>query len=267
MKPVVHPLISPNGIAWHALPEATVLALLVTDGDTGLTGAEAAARRAVLHGNSVRFSSLTWKFVVRQVHASIILLMAALALAAAFFQLWMDCLVLLALLGLNVGGALLLERRAKSVRAALRGRGSWRALALRSGRLKLVAARELVPGDVIAIKAGDIVPADARLLAADSLSCTETLLPRGNTPALKSPKAVAKDTPLNLRTSMIYMGTRVGAGGGRGVVVATGADTVVSMLAQPETLPAASVANPDKSPQGKPADHHESHSGQHLGRR
>ncbi|MDJ0800069.1 MAG: cation-transporting P-type ATPase [Calothrix sp. MO_167.B12] len=97
------------------------------------------------------------------------------------------------------------------------------ALVLRHGNLQEISAQEIVPGDVIVLKPGSYVPADARLIEAHHLSIDESALTGESMPVTKTPKALnIENIPLGDRANMVYMGTLVTGGQGLAVVVATG---------------------------------------------
>jgi P-type E1-E2 ATPase len=103
-----------------------------------------------------------------------------------------------------------------------------------------VDADDLVPGDIVLVEAGDRVPADLRLTEARGLKAEEAILTGESVPVDKGTAPVAADAALGDRTPMLFSGTLVAAGAGRGVVTATGADTQIGrisgMLAEVETL-------------------------------
>ncbi|HEX9353383.1 MAG TPA: HAD-IC family P-type ATPase, partial [Streptosporangiaceae bacterium] len=101
----------------------------------------------------------------------------------------------------------------------------------RDGQLAEIPAEQLVPGDIVAIEAGDVVPADGRLLTAARLGVAESALTGESLPVSKSTGAVADaDTPLGDRTDMVYMNTDVARGAGEFVVTATGMATEVGHI-------------------------------------
>jgi Mg2+-importing ATPase len=114
-------------------------------------------------------------------------------------------------------------------------------VALRDGHPRTVDVTELVPGDVVGLQLGQVVPADLRLLAVAGLECEESVLTGESLPAEKSAEPVAAGTPLAELSSCALMGTVVRAGSGTGVVVATGGDAEFGRIAvglgqqQPET--------------------------------
>jgi Ca2+-transporting ATPase len=195
----------------HAL-----FSLLVTDPSSGLSSETAAARRRMPH------RAQTPRCVHRRIHAAVMFLLLALAVATAALGLWQSSLVLLALLLLNIGPAWTAARDARMTAAALHALGKRPVAVLRDGRLANLPASNLVPGDIIAVATGDIVPADARLLSAQALWCSAAPACPGAMPLSKAPGRLAADTPLSLRSNMIHLGTQVVHGSGRALVVATG---------------------------------------------
>jgi P-type Ca2+ transporter type 2C len=220
-------------IAWHALPISAIVSLHVTDLTRGLTDDEADARRAILGRNAIDFSPSAPRISVQRIHTIIAVLLLITAIGTALFQLWLSSLIILALSCLELGWIISHARQTKRARALLQTLKDCPTRILRNGRLVTRPASDLVLGDVIAIEAEDFVPVDGRLFVAESLSCRETLLTKKSAPFGKSIKAVETDTPLRMRSDMIYLGTKVTSGRGRAIVVATGMDTAISVLTSP----------------------------------
>jgi magnesium-transporting ATPase (P-type) len=123
------------------------------------------------------------------------------------------------------------ERRAKHAVAALSRLSALEATVLRDGEPHVIAAAELVPGDVVLLDPGHRVPADLRLVAATALRVDESSLTRESVPVAKGVDAVlAPDTPLGDRVNLAFSGTLVTAGQGRGIVVATGPHTEAARI-------------------------------------
>jgi Ca2+-transporting ATPase len=102
---------------------------------------------------------------------------------------------------------------------------------IRDGQEVLVEARDLVPGDILVLDAGDAVSADARLLHGAALQLAEASLTGESVAVAKDLQPVAPDTPLGDRRDMVYAGTHVTAGRARAVIVATGLDTELGRIA------------------------------------
>ncbi len=187
-----------------------------------------AAKRGVF----VRFLS--------QFHNVLIYVLIASAVVTAFMQHWVDTGVIVAVVLGNAVVGFLQEGRAEEAMDAIRGMLAPHAAVLRDGRRTSIDACEIVPGDLVLVEAGDRSPADLRLLEARSLKVEEAALTGESVPVDKSTDPVAVDAELGDRSSMLYSGTLVAAGTGRGVVVATGMTTEIGkisgMLQTVETL-------------------------------
>lgn len=103
---------------------------------------------------------------------------------------------------------------------------------LRGGIQKEIPREAVVPGDIIILKAGDIVPADCRILESKDLFVNEAALTGETYPAEKNPKILDKDTPINRRSNSLFMGTNVVSGTAKAVVVLTGRDTEFGRVSQ-----------------------------------
>lgn len=103
---------------------------------------------------------------------------------------------------------------------------------LRSNRLVEVSGEALVPGDIVILKAGDIIPADCLLWSADHLFIDEAILTGESFPVEKSTGVVAADAPLSQRTNALWMGTHVQSGEAKAIVMATGPATEFGKLSE-----------------------------------
>ncbi|HSR22861.1 MAG TPA: HAD-IC family P-type ATPase, partial [Candidatus Eisenbacteria bacterium] len=144
----------------------------------------------------------------------------------------LDAAVILAIVVVNAALGFVQEHRAERALARLREITAPTALVVRDGGERQVPAAELVPGDLVVLRTGDRVPADARVYEAHHLAAAEAVLTGEAFPAGKSAEPVDADAPLAERSSMVYMGTTVTAGRGRAVVTATGGATAVGEIAE-----------------------------------
>ncbi|WP_262284974.1 cation-translocating P-type ATPase [Micromonospora sp. MA102] len=208
--------------AWHLMPVPTVLDQLGTRPE-GLTGEEAARRRRAVTGDGQGPTGLLRAFVDELSNPLTPVLAAGAVLSATF-----GSLVDAALVGGVVGGSALIgavhQRNTERSLAALLSRSAVTARVLRDGAERVVAAEELVAGDVVALGSGDAVPADCRVLTSDGLETDESSLTGESLPVGKSPEPVVA-AAIAERHSMLYEGTTVAAGHGTAVVVATGEET------------------------------------------
>lgn len=225
----------------HAVSKEDVLQSLGAV-ETGLTSAEV-ARRLAEHGpNRVPEPpkrSAVLKFLTH-FHNVLIYVLIASAVVTAALEHWVDTGVILAVVFVNAVIGFVQEGRAEHAMQAIRGMLAPRAAVLRDGRRQSVDAADLVPGDIVLMEAGDRVPADLRLLEARGLKADEAILTGESVPVDKGTAPVAEQTALGDRTSMLFSGTLVAAGGGRGVVAATAAATQIGrisgMLSEVQTL-------------------------------
>ncbi|TCP58549.1 P-type E1-E2 ATPase [Rhodovulum bhavnagarense] len=208
----------------------------------GLTS-EDAARRLAAHGANCLPEpprrSAVLRFLLQFDNVLIYVLIGAAAVTAGL-QHWVDTGVILAVVIVNAIIGFVQEGRAEQAMDAIRGMLAPRSAVLRDGRRVSVDAADLVPGDMVLVEAGDRVPADLRLVEARGLRAEEAILTGESVPVDKGTEPVAATVPLGDRTPMLFSGTLIATGTGRGVVVKTGADTQIGrisgMLAEVETL-------------------------------
>ncbi|SCG49768.1 cation-translocating P-type ATPase [Micromonospora inositola] len=230
----------PAVTAWHLMPVETVLGQLDT-GPDGLSSAEAARRRNGVTGEAAGPSGLLRAFVDELANPLTPVLAAGAVLSATF-----GSLVDAALVGGVVGGSALIgavhQRNTERSLAELLSRAAVTARVLRDGAEQVVAAEELVPGDVVAVGPGDAIPADCRVLNADGLEADESSLTGESLPVGKTVDPVVAAAVAD-RRSMLYEGTTVAAGHGTAVVVATGEETEAgrSLALAREAPPASGV--------------------------
>jgi Mg2+-importing ATPase len=198
----------------------------------GLSGAEAANRLHAFGPNALHVRRVTaLDVLVRQLRNPLLLLLLAAAAVSALTGDPTGAAIIASIVVLSVGLGFVNEYRAANAVAALHGDIHHEALVWRDGVQVALATAKLVPGDVVAIRVGDIVPADLRLVEATRLECDEAVLTGESLPVEKSTGAVgAGDAPLDL-PSCALMGTVVHQGAGRGVVVSTGTATAFGKIA------------------------------------
>ena len=160
--------------------------------------------------------------LARQLRSPLLVLLAVTALASSFVGQASDAVIIGVILLASVGLGFVNEYKAEKAAEALHSSVRHRCVVLRDGHPRTTDVTELVPGDVVDLQLGEVVPADLRLLAAAGLECDESVLTGESLPAEKSPAPVAAGTPLAELASCALMGTVVRAGSGTGVVVATG---------------------------------------------
>ncbi len=124
------------------------------------------------------------------------------------------------------------EYRAERAMESLKKMVAYEARVLRDGKAKKIPTRELVPGDIIQIEAGDRIPADARLMESINLETTESSLTGESHSVSKSTDALSEDTPVAEQKNMLFMGTTAVRGNGIAAVIGTGKNTHIGSIAQ-----------------------------------
>src|SRR5262245_51937395 len=213
-----------------ALPPQEVLQRLGSS-NSGLSDTEAADRLKQYGSNlvavhRVRALAVLWG----QLRNPLLLLLLAAAAVSGLTGDPAGAIIIAVIVALSVGLCFVNETRAARAVEQLHERIRREAVVWRDGRQRSVDVTRLVPGDVVALRIGDIVPADIRLLEADQLECDESVLTGESLPVSKDVAPVAGGADADL-SSCTFMGTIVQQGSGRGVVVATGASTGFGKIA------------------------------------
>jgi len=219
---------------WHTLAPAEVTERLQVVPERGLTPAEVAERLARYGPNQLaeeKKRSLLSAFIDQFRDPLIIILLVA-ALLSLILREFLDGGAILAIVLLNAILGLVQEFKADQALEALKELSAPQCRVRRDGRIVEIDTRELVPGDIVMLEAGDPVPADLRLLRSVMLQIDESLLTGESVPvdkdAARTPEA---DAPLADRINMAFMSTAVTYGHGEGVVVSTGMNTEVGRIA------------------------------------
>ncbi len=219
---------------WHAKPLDAVAAELGTDPVRGIGRDEAAWRLGESGPNRIESAKTVsaWAILLSQFASVVIwVLIGAAAVSAALGDIG-DAIAIVAIVILNAIVGFIQEYRAEQAVAALARMASPRARVIREGRAEVIAAAEIVSGDLLLLDEGDLVAADARLVVASALRTSESALTGESTPVEKRLGELAEDTPLADRSNMIFMGTSVVGGTGRALVVATARRTEFGRIAQ-----------------------------------
>jgi Mg2+-importing ATPase len=209
----------------------------------GLTSGEAAER--LRHdgpnalGGEGRRTSL--KILASQFASPLVLILVAASCVSIAVGDTVEAGIILAIVALSAGLGFVQEARAEASVAALQARLTLRATVIRDGREQEVPVHDVVRGDVVALAAGNIVPADGRLLAANHLYVDESSLTGESAAALKAPRDGEPDATRDGdrdatrdadRDAFVFLGTSVVSGTGRAVITATGARTSYGAIAK-----------------------------------
>lgn len=220
----------------HTLTSSTCLSAFKSNIEAGLSDVDAKTRLEADGLNRIGEAKgvNVWEILLKQVaNALTIILLAAMALSFGVHD-WVEGGVVAAVIAVNVIIGFVQEYKAENALASLRSLSSPMATVLRDGEKCEIDAAEIVCGDIVHFKTGDVVPADIRLVSLTSLEIDEAPLTGESVPVLKTLEALSDAhgtmAPAD-RTNMSYAGTTVTKGRGAGVIVATGMDTQIGLIA------------------------------------
>ncbi|HHV22699.1 MAG TPA: HAD-IC family P-type ATPase [Propionibacterium sp.] len=225
----------------HATDRETLLSALES-GREGLSAEDAARRLEEIGPNRLPEAGRDHPVIrfIRHFNDPLIYVLLFAAAVTALLGHFVDTTVIMVVVLLNATIGHVQEGQADKALEGLRDMLSTHARTRRDGTWQDIDADELVPGDVVQLRAGDRVPADVRILEANNLAVEEAALTGESEPARKTTDPVADDADLGDRESMAYSSTMVTTGTGTGLVVATGTTTEIGrinkMLSDVETL-------------------------------
>ncbi len=220
---------------WHQLSVSEVAGLLKTDLANGLSIAQVESRSSECGPNELAEPSPPrwWLKFLSQFNQLVIWILLVATILSAALGDWLEASAIFAIVLLNALLGFFQERKAEKALSSLKKLSAPVAKALRAGSLHSIAAKDLVPGDVVELEAGDRVPADLRLTTTFDLKTQEASLTGESTPVEKDGVAVStKDAGIADRVNMAFMGTSAVAGKGRGVVAAIGMNTELGRIAE-----------------------------------
>ena len=230
----IHPL-QGNKVSWHVLDVAETINQLNTSVEGGLSKQEAQKRLTQYGPNQLEEAPATtiWQMLWQQFNDFVIYLLLIAALISAVVGDWVEASAIMAIVLLNAVMGVIQERRAEEALAALKELAAPEANILREGHRITIPARELVPGDIVFLEAGNYIPADLRLTSAVNLRIDEAALTGESVPVQKNAKIkLEPDAPLGDRKNIASMGTIITYGRGQGVVVNTGMKTQIGLIAE-----------------------------------
>lgn len=218
----------------HAHSSGKVAQLLAVSPEKGLSQAEAKQRLRSHGPNRLRRQKprSAVALLFHQFQSMIVWLLAAAAAISLIMGDIAEGGAIIIVLLINGAIGFVSELRAARSMEALFSIAEVRTRVCRDGRVQMIDAREVVPGDVVLLEGGDVVTADLRLCEASSLQADESILTGEAAPVAKSPEPVAEDTILAERTPMVFKGTAITRGTGASIVTATGMATELGRISQ-----------------------------------
>lgn len=220
-------------IPFYSKTKNQAINLHSTNFETGLTQKEAEYRLQRTGKNQItheeKISKL--KIFTQQFKNPLIYILLAAIVISVIIKEFLDASVILAIVLLNSILGYYQEYKAEKALELLKKISAPTARVLRNKRIRIIQAKDVVPGDILILETGDKIPADARLLTISNLQTNESILTGESTPVTKTTKAISKKVPMADQTNMVFAGTIVSYGRARAVVTATGNKTEFGRIA------------------------------------
>lgn len=217
---------------YTTMPAARLVSELGVNPAVGLTHAEVAVRRKRYGDNAAASRTAGWRqILLRQVRSPFIYLLGAAALLSLLFGALLDASLIVLFVAGNAALGFYQEYRSEQTVKLLMKYTQHRALVRREGKPAIVESAALVPGDIVVVADGDVIPADVRFLTVSNLEITESVLTGESAPVRKFAAALAVSAAhYHQATNIGFAGTAVVAGMGEGVVIATGSRAVLGRI-------------------------------------
>lgn len=201
-----------------SLATSKVLQHLSVKADRGLNNSEVKQRKRQYGSNRLQeFKRRSaWQILIAQFKSPIIGLLAVAAVLSFAFQEWIEGIAIVVAILLNAAIGFFTEIKAVRSMESLQQLSHTKTKVRREGQVKEIDAEELVPGDVVVLDSGDVVAADLRLIEASKLQADESALTGESVPVSKTTEQLEADLPLAERKNMLFKGTAVTRGQGRG---------------------------------------------------
>ena len=212
---------------------AETLRVLDTDKDKGLKRLEAIDRKAKYGANRLKDQEKksVGQMILEQLNDPLILiLVVAMGISLMLRELG-DAIIIVTVVVLNATVGIIQEGKAGKAVEALKKISSPQAVVVREGERMKIPAEDLVQGDIVLLEAGNMIPADLRLIETQGVCTEESTLTGESEPVEKDADYIAETTGDNTSANMVYMSTYMTKGRGKGVVVATGMDTRIGYIA------------------------------------
>ncbi len=218
-------------VNWHALEAERAFDELKSS-DQGLSQDEARSRLETYGPNALPRAPRrpAWLRFLSHFHNVLIYVLLVAGVAAGLLDHWVDAAVILAVVLINATIGFIQEGKAEKAMEAIGQMLALKARVRRAGQWRSIPAEDLVPGDIVEVRAGDRVPADIRLLETHGLRVDQAALTGESLPVGKQAEADEDDTDLADRRSMIYSGSMATNGQATGLVAVTGEKTELGRI-------------------------------------
>jgi len=219
-------------IIWHSLPLQKIFDVLETN-EKGLKEREVEKRQKKYGLNKLpeKKPLSRLQILFSQFKSPLIYILLIAAAISFLLKENTDALIILFAVLINTLIGFFQESKAEESLYKLKQMVKYHARVIRDNKEVFIDSQELVPGDIISLEAGDIVPADARIINCQNFQVNEALLTGESSPSFKKQEIFKADTPLADRENMVYFGTEVLVGQARAVVVAVAIKTEIGKIA------------------------------------
>lgn len=217
----------------HDKSQEYILREYQSEPEKGLTQEEAALRLRSLGRNEINQEDRQslWLIFLSQFNNALVYMLIVAAGLSFFFQEWLDGSAILVVILINAIIGFYMEFQAERSMEALKKLSTLPVKVIRRGTMTEINAEELVPGDLVFLEAGDMVPADGRIFRSSQLQVDEAALTGESLPVEKQEGQIDEGTTLAERTNMLYKGTFITKGNTRCVITGTGMETELGKIA------------------------------------
>jgi len=218
----------------HSIPLKELVTELGSNPKEGLSHTEARIRIQKYGPNKIENAppKSVWLILFNQFKSPIVILLLVAAGVSLYLTEWADCIAIFLVMAINTGIGFYMEFQATISMEALKDLTAIKSNVLREKDLDQINSEEIVPGDIVFLEAGDLVPADGRIIKSSSLQIDESALTGESVPVEKEDKIFEADAILADRSNMLYKGTHSTRGNAYYIVTHTGINTELGKIAK-----------------------------------
>lgn len=204
----------------HTFSVEEILLAFQTDSEAGLSQTETEKRTKEFGSNTylAQKEKSIWLMMLLQFKSPIVYLLFFAVAVTFYFQNFIEAYAILMVILINALIGFLMELQARSSMNALKEMDVILSKVIRDGKSQEIPSEKIVPGDIILLEAGDVIPGDARLVKSNQLQCDESSLTGESLPSEKNIEKLAKATALGDQFNMVFKGTSVTNGNGKAVI-------------------------------------------------
>ena len=216
----------------HTTAEEEILQLFQTNAETGLSQSEANNRTKEFGSNifEAQKQKSIWLMFLLQFMSPIVYLLVFGVIVSLYFKDYIEAIAIGAVILINALIGFFMELQARISMNALKEMDVIRSKTIRDGKIQDIPSEKLAPGDIVMLEAGDIIPADGRLLEAIQLQCDESSLTGESLPSEKNTEKLPKDTGLADQLNMVFKGASVITGKGKAVITGIAKNTQLGTI-------------------------------------